>query len=303
MNPGGDKNTLRDDVSGLFFLDPDGPVRVRGLSTENHPANGIAAWGADGFRVYKTKGVGHGRYGVLAADSTHTRITRNVEEGVDRGTSDSPDSGTAGIGVTDSAKAYAYVASNDVEGYDFGVLARESRSGGIANNYVSGNCVGLMVIDEVVTQVPDASRNLTAGDWQVDGNDVQGNDRFCPGAVGEAGGSVRVSGTGVSVVDADHVEVRDNLIRGNVPAVDPRSLNFPAGGLTLISLVPFSGPDGVDHGPVEDVEVSGNSLGRNAPADVLLSSPDMSPHLADVGKGIVVRDNSCGSSTPAGLCG
>ena len=302
-DPDSDKSTLRDDVSGLFFLDPDGPVSVKGVSTWNHPADGIAAWGADGFRVTKTKGVGHGGYGILAADSSHSRISRNIETGTDRGTPDRPSSGTAGIGVTDSTKAYAYVASNDVEGYNIGVLAHEARSGGVANNFVSGNCVGLMVLDDAATQVPDATRNVEAGDWQVNGNDLQANDRFCLGGVGETGAQLRVSGTGVAVVNADHVDVRDNLIRDNVPSVDPASLNLPAGGLTLISLPPFAGPDGKDHGPVEDVQVTGNSFGRNKPVDVLLSSPAMGPHMRDVGPGIDIRANHCANSTPAGLCG
>ena len=124
VDPESDPNTLKDDVSGIFFLDPDGPVRVTFLSTWNHPASGIAAWGANGFRVYKTKGHGHDRYGILAADSTHTRIIRNIEEGVDRGTGDQPNSGTAGIGITDSSRAYADVVANDVEGYNIGIFAR-----------------------------------------------------------------------------------------------------------------------------------------------------------------------------------
>src|SRR3954453_14075049 len=38
---GDDPGTLADDVSGLFFLDPDSPVSVSGLSTRNPPASGI----------------------------------------------------------------------------------------------------------------------------------------------------------------------------------------------------------------------------------------------------------------------
>jgi hypothetical protein len=289
-------------VSGLFFLNPDSPVEVRGLSTWNHPANGIVAWGADGFRVSKTKGSGHGRFGILAANSRHSRITRNIEEGTDRGTPEAPAGGTAGIAVTDSTKAYGYVASNDVEGYDVGVLAHEARGGSVVNNYLSGNCLGLMVLDDAATSVPDASRNVAAGDWQVNGNDIRANDRFCRGGVGEAGEPLRVSGTGVALVNADHVDVRDNLIRDNKPSVDPASLDLPAAGLALISLPPFAGPDGVQHGPVEDVQVQGNSLGRNVPVDVLLSSPRMGPHMRDVGTGIVIHGNNCRSGIPPKVC-
>jgi len=169
-DPESDPNTLRDDVSGLFFLDPDAPVTVSFLSTWNHPANGIAAWGANGFHVYKTKGHGHDRYGILAADSTHTRIIRNIEEGVDRGTPDAPNSGTAGIGSTDSDKAYADIVVNDVEGYNLGIFARESRSGIIRHNYVAGNCVGILVFDDAATEIPDATRNVRGGDWTVRAN-------------------------------------------------------------------------------------------------------------------------------------
>ena len=95
----GDPGTLADDVSGLFFLDPDSPVTVSGLSTRNHPANGIVTWGAHGFDVHRTSGTGHERYGVLAAASTDISIRGNVEQGLDRG---APwYSGTAGISVGD----------------------------------------------------------------------------------------------------------------------------------------------------------------------------------------------------------
>jgi Right handed beta helix region len=301
-NATSDHSTLADDVSGLFFLDPASPVEVRGLSTSNHPANGIVAWGADGFRVSKTKGSGHGRFGILAADSKHSRITRNVEVGTDRGTPEEPRSGTAGIAVTDSATAYGYVASNDVEGYNIGVLAHEARSGSVTNNYLSGNCMGLMVLDDAATSVPDASRNVAAGDWQVNSNDVRANDRFCLGGIGEVGEQLRVSGTGITLVNADRVDVRDNLIRDNKPSVDPKSLDLPAAGLALISLPPFAGPDGVQHGPVENIQVSGNSLGRNVPVDVLLSSPQMGPHMRDVGTGIQIHGNNCRSSIPPQVC-
>jgi pectin methylesterase-like acyl-CoA thioesterase len=73
----GDPTTLADDVSGLFFLNPDKPVTVSGLTTKNHPASGIATWGANGYAVHDTAGIGHERYGVLAAASRNISITGN----------------------------------------------------------------------------------------------------------------------------------------------------------------------------------------------------------------------------------
>ncbi|MGY1736148.1 right-handed parallel beta-helix repeat-containing protein [Geodermatophilus sp. SYSU D00684] len=300
-DPESDPATLRDDVSGLFFLDPDGPVRVGHLSTHDHPANGIAAWGADGFRVAKTRAHGHERYGILAADSTHTRITRNILEGVDRGTPAAPNSGTAGIGVTDSDESYADVVANDVQGYNIGVFARESRGGAIRHNYVSGNCVGVLVFDDAATEIPEAGRQVEGGDWQLRWNEVSGNDRFCLAGVGEVQASLRVSGTGIGIVNADSVGVRNNEVHGNAPSVDAASLQFPAGGLVLVTLPPFNNAAGTDPGPAEGIVVEENGITGNAPVDVLLSSPEVSPFLLDVGA-VDFAGNTCGSSVPPGIC-
>jgi nitrous oxidase accessory protein NosD len=306
-DPESNPDTLADDVSGLFFLNPDSEVRVRDLSTWNHPANGIAAWGADGFRVYKTKGHGHDRYGILAANSTHTRISRNIEEGVDRGTADSPNSGTAGIGSTDSDQAYADIVANDVQGFNLGIFARESRVGVVRHNYVSGNCVGVLIFDDAATEIPDASRNVASGDWTIRANESTANDRFCLAGIGEVEASLRVSGTGMGVVNADTVAIYDNTITDTKPAVDPTTLQFPAAGLALLSLPPFNNPLHIDPGPVEDVQVWNNTITGNSPVDILRGwPPGVTLNGATpppVGGGIDIRGNDCGTSLPAELCG
>ncbi len=303
-DPESDPDTLADDVSGIFFLEPDGPVEVTALSTWNHPANGIAAWGADGFRVVKTKGHGHDRYGILSAYSTHTRILRNIEEGVDRGTPERPNSGTAGIGSTDSAKAYADIVANDVQGYNIGIFARESRSGIMRHNYVAGNCVGVLVFDDAATELPDASRNVRGGDWQIRANESSGNDRFCLAGIGEVEASLRVSGTGMAVVNADHVGIYDNKIRDNHPAVDPATLQFPAAGVALLTLPPFNNPLNVDPGPVTAVRVWKNIITGNTPVDVLSGwPPPLDAQFPPVGRDISIRGNTCSTSIPASICG
>ncbi len=302
-DPEGDPDTFADDVSGLFFLDPDGPVKVTAVSTWNHPANGIAAWGANGFHVEKTKGHGHDRYGILAADSTHSRILRNIEEGVDRGTADQPNSGTAGIGSTDSSKAYTDVVANDVQGYNIGIFARESRSGIMRHNYVSGNCVGVLVFDDAATEIPDASRNVKGGDWQIRANESSGNDRFCLAGIGEVEAALRVSGTGMAVVNADHVGIYDNRIRDNNSAVDPATLQFPSAGVALLTLPPFNNPLGVDPGPVTAVRVWKNGITGNT-LDVLRGwPPPLDAQFPPVGRDISIRGNTCATSIPASICG
>ena len=294
-DPEGDPATLKDDVSGLFFLNPDGPVAVRRLATGNHPAHGIAAWGADGFRVRKTLGYGHGRYGILAANSTHSSISRNIEMGAGRG--------TAGISVSDSDDSYTYVASNHVEDYNLGIFVREARVGAIENNYVTENCVGILIFDDAATEIPDASRNVEAGDWEVNANKSEANSKYCLAGIGEVQSALRVSGTGMSVVNADHVSIWGNTLSANRPSADPAELDFPAGGLTLLSLPPFNNPANVDPGPVENVSVEDNTITGNVPIDVLVGSPSVSPYLAEVGENVEFRGNSCGASNPPEICG
>ncbi|MEX5720788.1 right-handed parallel beta-helix repeat-containing protein [Geodermatophilus maliterrae] len=291
---------VSDNVSGLFFLDPDGPVSVTDLQTRDHPAHGIAAWGADGFDVRGTRGHGHGRYGILAADSTRSRIVDNVEVGVDRGTADQPARGTAAIAVSDSEDARARVAGNAVEGYNIGIFARESRGGRIVGNSVSGNCLGVVVFDDALTEIPDATRDVEGGDWTIAGNQSSGNDLLCRSTRGR--GTAVLSGVGVQVTNADDVRIKDNAIQDNVPAVDPATLASPAGGLVLLSQPPFDNPLGIDPGPVEDIEVVGNTITGNVPADVVLGSPDLNPVLRPVGEGIEFEGNTCTASVPPEIC-
>jgi parallel beta-helix repeat protein len=297
---------LQDDVSALFFLDPDSPVVVRSLSTRNHPAHGIAAWGAHGFSVSDTSGYAHDRYGILAANSTGSRIRGNIETGLDRGTADQPNSGTAGISSGDSDNADATIANNRVEGFNLGIFVRESRSGRITGNTVTGNCVGINIFDDSATEVPDTSRNVPAGDWVLRGNSSIANNRFCLAGIGEVNASLRVSGTGVTVVNADEVDIVHNVIQDNVPSVDPATLQFPAGGLTLLTLPPFNNPQGIDPGPVTNVRVIANTITGNVPVDILLGwPPPLDTQLPPPGPGIVFHANTCGTSYPPGTadCG
>jgi hypothetical protein len=292
----------QDDVSALFFLNPDGPVLVTGLQTRNHPANGIVAWNAHGFRVSGTKGYAHDRYGILAANSTNSQIVGNVEAGRDRGTPTSPNSGTAGIGIADSANANAQVANNWVEGYNLGIFAREARNGQILGNTVTRNCVGVNIFDDGNVEVPPrVTRNIGGGQWTVVGNRSIANNRFCLAGIGAVQGKLRVSGIGMAVVNADTVLVKNNLIKDNAPSVAP-PLDFPPGGLTLITLrlSNTSAPNAA--GPITNVQVVGNNLRNNLPWDILFGPPPQSG-LPAAGPNVTFSGNSCTRSHPPGTAG
>lgn len=299
----GDPTTLADDVSGLFFLNPDRRVTVSGLTTRNHPANGIAAWGARGYDVHDTAGIGHERYGVLAAASRHVSITGNREQGVVR--SAPVLGGTAGISIGDSGRAAAQVRRNHVEGYNLGVFFRESRGAEIVGNTVTGNCVGVLVFDDSATEVPDTRGNVEAGNVTIRKNSSVANNRYC---VAGRNGSQLVSGVGVSVTNADDVRITRNTITGNRPVVPAGAapVNFPAGGLSLVSFAPPPGtsPAGApDPGLVSHVTVVGNTFADNAPVDIWVTRPIPNTLLRGTGPGIVIQGNRCTTSDPAGFCG
>lgn len=320
LDGGGDDSTLADDVSGLFFLDPGGPVRVSGLTTRDHPAGGIVARGADGFLVTGTAASGHDRHGVAAHGSTGVRISGTTVTGRDRGTPSRPDTGAAGIVVAGSAAAAARVSGNAVEGLEVGVLVREARGVRVAGNTLSGNCAGLVVLDDAATGVPGGP-DVPAGDVRVTGNFVTGNDRWCPrGPAGDRS----LSGVGVQVVDADAVTVAGNVVADNTAGPPPGapSPGAPAGGLALLSRPAAQVGQG-GAGPVEDVRVEGNYFGDNvalvpagAPSaagpaaargaalqmDVVVGDSSFPP-LLDPGPGLAFVGNRCDAGLPAGVCG
>ena len=310
--PGTTQRALADDVSALFFLNPRGSVTVTGLSTYNHPANGIVVESGNGFRVAQTKGSAHDRYGIVAANTPDIVIKDNLEIGRDRGTATAPNSGTAGVGISDTAGANAQVSGNYAEGWNIGFFVREARTGQLADNSSKGNCVGINLFDDGNTEVPpNPNSTIPAGDWAVVGNRVVDNHRFCLAGIGQVAGQLRVSGTGVAVVNMDTVLVKDNYIADNGPRqdIDPATLQFPPGGLILLTLPLFNTPNPNAAGPVEDVTVVDNEFRDNVPLDILLGSPpgtppaNQLPPVTPEANRLVFSGNSCATSYPPGTAG
>ncbi|PWW22019.1 parallel beta-helix repeat protein [Geodermatophilus normandii] len=309
------QDTLDDNVSGLFFLNPDSPVVVKDLQTRNHTANGIAAWGADGLTVTNTKGVGHDRYGILGANSRNIHVVGNVEEGIDRSTNPlAPDAGTAGISVGDSADSGTFIAGNRVRGYNLGIFLRESSGGRVDANHLSGNCIGILAFDDSFTEIPGSPPNVEAGDWKISANVSAANNRYC---LQGPNGDQRISGVGMAVVNMTDVRFTANVIRDNkaAPPQGAGPLTFPSGGLVMLTFEPFT-PGGVDPGPVDRVDVVANWFGdnhgfefRGAPPpvrvqlDILLSQAVPNTPVGTPGEDIEFRANRCDASIPYDICG
>jgi hypothetical protein len=307
---GATPQALSDDVSALFFLNPTGPVAVSGLSTKNHPANGIVVeGGASGVRITQTQGEAHDRYGILIANSTNTVVSENKELGLDRGTQTpgtSGSSGTAGISISDAPNAAATVQYNYSAGWNLGIFVREARNGVVKGNTVTNNCVGINMFDDEFVEVPAGSgRQVDAGKWTLSGNRSTDNHRFCLAGIGNVAQQLRVSGTGVSVVNMDGVVVQGNTIKNNSPqaGIDPTTLQFPPGGLTVLSVPLTNTNQPGAAGLVKNVTVSGNVVTGNQPWDILVGFPPGTVFPSGnppvflpppgVGSNIVFNNNTC----------
>ncbi|GAA3629471.1 right-handed parallel beta-helix repeat-containing protein [Kineosporia mesophila] len=287
-----DQTTLADDVSGLFFLNPDSRVEVSRLTTKNHPADGITVWGADGVDIHDTQGLAHERYGITVAASVHISISKNIEKGLTR---PSPVfAGTGGITVSDTGRAEALVRRNRVENYNLGVFLKEARGGDVVSNRLSGNCLGILVFDDSAREIPDTKGSYEGGDWTVRKNVLTANNRYC---IAGRDGSQRTSGVGIGVVNADRVVIEDNKIRDNVATVPAgeEPLNFPSGGVVLVGFAapPGTSPPGaIPGGTVQNVLVTHNVVRRNEPTDIVVVQPDpQNPLILAPGPDIVIKDN------------
>ena len=129
-----------------------------------------------------------------------------------------------------------------------GIFVRESRGGVISGNTVRGNCVGILVFDDSATEKPNTAGNVIGGNFTVLANRSSANNGYC---IAGRDGSQKVSGVGISVVNADKVLVSANTVTDNHPVVpagqDPPNF-FPA-GLSVLTFPKPVGQPGADPGP------------------------------------------------------
>jgi hypothetical protein len=110
----------------------------------------------------------------------------------------------------------------------------------------------------------------------------------------------------------DSLLIKNNVIKNNSPRadIDPTSLQFPPGGLTLLTLAAFNTPTPNAAGPITNIAVIGNTIRGNVPWDILMGPPPgatlansgLSP-VTEQANQILFKNNSCGSSFPPGTAG
>jgi hypothetical protein len=234
---------------------------VTGLLVTGFPGNGVFGYGTDGLQVTHVVAVNDGGYGISRFVSTRTLFAHDVAIG----------NAEAGFYVGDSPDADTVVRADQAYGNQFGIFVRHAREVLVTGNVVSGNCEGIMVLDD---GQPGGAGRVTVVD-----NRVVSNNKFC---AKHGDTPVNLQGGGILLLGATNSLVAGNSVSGN----SGKQIN--SGGIVVASA------HSLTHGSNPNFDtITGNSAFRNHPADLIWDG---------TGVGVRFRANACGTSLPPGLC-
>ena len=140
------------------------PVRndtVTGLLVTGFPGNGVFGYGTVGLKVTRVVAINDGGYGISRFVSSKTLFANDIAIGNDE----------AGFYVGDSPQADTVVRNNQAFGNQFGIFVRHARHVLVSGNVVSGNCQGILVLDD--------GQKGGAGNAVIKHNRVFNNNKFC----------------------------------------------------------------------------------------------------------------------------
>jgi hypothetical protein len=232
-------------------------VSISGFTVRDFSVYGIVGIGARDARFVKNRSFDNGEYGITSFFSTGTKVISNVTSGAE----------DAAIYVGDSPHANTRIANNDTYDSASGILVRNALHGHIIANKAHNNCIGIIFI---------ADAPGPAGEFEVDGNRVQHNNRACP----VTAETPRLSGVGIGLLGARSVKIRGNLVLKNVPSGPPAL----SGGVVLVRGIEGTAP--------KNNSVVGNVILRNHP-DIFWDRS---------GSGNRFLGNLCNTSVPTRLC-
>jgi nitrous oxidase accessory protein NosD len=236
-------------------------VRVTGIYVAGFSGNGVFGYGTNGLTVTGVSAFHDGDYGISRFVSTHTVFTDDIAVGNDE----------AGFYVGDSPLADTVVRNDIAEGNEFGIFVRHARHVTVSHNLVTGNCQGILVLDD--------GQPGGAGNARIAHNSVIRNNKFCPK---QGDTPVAVKGGGILLLGATHTLVTHNTVRGNQGHL------FNSGGIVLLSAARLT-------------------KGSNPSHDTILANRAFNNHPADLiwdrtGVGNRFLRNHCGKSIPRGFC-
>ncbi len=235
--------------------------RVTGIWVGGFPSNGVFGYGTDGLQVTRVVAVNDGDYGISRFVSTKTVFANDVAIG----------NAEAGFYVGDSPDADTVVRDDQAFGNQFGIFVRHAREVLVTDNFVSGNCQGIMILDD--------GQPGGAGRVTIVGNRVFSNNKFC---AKHGDTPVNLQGGGILLLGATNSFVAGNTVSGN----SGKQIN--SGGIVVASARALS------HGSNPNFDtIVRNVAFRNHPADLIWDG---------TGVGVRFRANACGTSLPPGLC-
>jgi len=238
------------------------PVRndkVTALLVKGFAGSGVFGYGTVGMRVLRVAAINNGEYGISRFESRDTLFAHDIATG----------SGEAGFYVGDSPHADTVMRDNKAYGNALGIFIRHARHILVKDNRVSGNCQGILVLDD--------GQPGGAGNTGVVRNSVFKNNKFCP----KSEDAPPLQGGGILLLGATHTLVAHNGVFGN------SGKQFNSGGIVVVSAQMFKGSN-----PDFDTVV-GNAAFRNHPADLIWDG---------TGIGVRFKANHCGTSIPPGFC-
>jgi parallel beta-helix repeat protein len=250
-------------------------VRVTGFTIQGFEGVGIVFAGTSGARADHNVAANNGGYGITAFESSNGRFEDNTAFG----------SADAGIYLGDSPNSNFVIRDNTAHDNLWGVLVRDSSVGRVSGNTLIDSCSGLVFLN--------TGAGAGVHDWIARENRALHNNNLC--ASDEL--PFTLTGVGILIAGGQHIQLRDNVVRGNHPksGATPGSVNGVslAGGIVLISTADISVFPGFTGSVESDNAVVGNRVTRNQPFDLAYDQH---------GTGNRFRDNDCRTSTPAGLC-
>ncbi|WP_055490532.1 nitrous oxide reductase family maturation protein NosD [Streptomyces sp. TP-A0356] len=263
------KNACAKAGNGICVEGRDGhPVQditVTSLTLSGFPKNGLWSSRTNGLTVRQVTAEKNGQWGIAQERSTRGLFLDNTIRGNgDTGLLLANVVGSEG-GATDTEGAM--IARNLLEGNRVGVTVRRLRDLTVTRNDITANCAAVFVVGD--------ENNPKAGALTVSDNHITKNNKFCP----KTARVPFLKGSGIVLTGAEDTVLTRNVITDNAG-------NSPlSGGIVL-----FKSMTG---GPNQRHQINGNTLQRNAPADLV---------NADTGKDNVFQRNACRASKPSGLC-
>jgi hypothetical protein len=266
MMPAQSSNKCLKGGAGIcVFGDKHGPrvgTTVEGFEFKGYSQFGLVGFGAKDLTVQRNVAMNTGDYGITCFGCTGLRYLYNTASGA----------GEAGFYIGDTANADASVIGNSSFGNLFGFFFRDSNMGTAIGNHAHGNCMGFALLN---TNAP----NNVHG-WTLMNNDVNQNDKACPGG----GEGPPISGVGIGILGASNNHIQRNTVWANQPG----GATAFSGGIVLFDTTKSDKGSTPNHNVV-----TGNVLYRNKKFDI---NDDGSGH------GNTFARNKCHTSNPGGRC-